>query len=199
MTYSLSSRKTLLPRSLKPGPYTVEADDAVKVDGETLPRRHPSASFGLRSEPEPGIATVYDILVQGAVKFDRRPAIGFRRVIDKHTEVKRTTDRSGQRVDKEWSYYELSDYEYISYQQFKQDALAAGSALRKLGLQKHDRVQICAATSPFWYTVAQGLCKTIAVNEAESQLTDPRRISANYSDSHSIRHTWRRRSLALFG
>jgi long-chain acyl-CoA synthetase len=156
MTPSLSSRETLSPRSLKPGPYTVEADDAVKVDGETLPRRHPSAKSGLRTELEPDIATVYDILFQGAAKFDQRPVIGFRRVVDKHTEVKQTTHRSGQRVDKEWSYYELSDYDYISYEQFKQNALSAGSALRKLGLQKHDRVQIYAATSPFWYTVAQG-------------------------------------------
>jgi long-chain acyl-CoA synthetase len=156
MTYSLSSRETLLPRSLKTGPYTVEADEAVKIDGETLPRRHPSARLGLRSKPEPGIATVYDILIQGAVKFDQRPAIGFRRVVDKHTEVKQTTDRSGQRVDKEWSYCELSDYDYVSYDQFKENALTAGYALRKLGLQKYDRVQIYAATSPFWYTVAQG-------------------------------------------
>jgi long-chain acyl-CoA synthetase len=157
MTYSLTYQEKLLPRSLRPGPYTVEADDAVKVDGETLPCRHPSAKSGLRSEPEPGITTAYDILVQRAEKFGRRPAIGFRRVVGKHAEVKRATDRSGQRVDKEWSYYELSDYEYISYDQFKQNALTAGSALRKLGLQKHDRVQIYAATSPFWYTIAQGL------------------------------------------
>jgi long-chain acyl-CoA synthetase len=95
----------------------VEADDAVKVDGETLARRHPSAKSGLRTELEPGIATVYDIFVQGTVKFGQRPAIGFRRAVGKHAEVKRTIDRSGQRVDKEWSYYELSDYEYISYEQ----------------------------------------------------------------------------------
>jgi long-chain acyl-CoA synthetase len=165
MTFSLLSQEKLLPRSLKPGPYTVEADDAVKVDGETLPRRHPSAKSGLRIELEPGITTVYDVLVQGAVKYGQRPAIGFRRVIDKHTEAKRATNRLGQRVDKEWSYYELSDYEYISYDQFKQNALTAGSALRKLGLQKHDHVQVYATTSPFWYTIAQGLRKTVAVSE----------------------------------
>jgi long-chain acyl-CoA synthetase len=102
MTPSLSLRETLVPRSLKPGPYTVEADDVVKVDGETLPRRHLSAKSGLRTELEPGIATVYDIFVHGAVKFGQRPAIGFRRAVGKHAEVKRTTtDRSGQRVDKE--------------------------------------------------------------------------------------------------
>lgn len=157
MTNMLLPQAKLLPQCIKPGPYTVEAGGAVKVEGETLPRRHPSAEHGLLTEPEPGIASVYDILVRGSETFNQQPAIGFRRVVDRHTEVKQTTDREGKRMEKEWSYSELGEYEYVSYKQFKQNALAAGSALTRLGLQKHDRVEIYATTSPFWYTVAHGL------------------------------------------
>lgn len=153
----------LLPQCTQPGPYTVEADGSVKVDGETIPRRHPFARHGLQNELEPGIATIYDILVRETEKFDQRPNVGFRQVIDEHTEVKQTTAYSGRKVDKEWSYYELSGYEYISYKEFKQNSLIAGSALRKLGLQKHDRVEIYAATSPFWVTVAHGSLRIMKV------------------------------------
>jgi long-chain acyl-CoA synthetase len=159
MTTTPPSQAKLFPRSIRPGPYTVEADDTVKVDGETLPRRHPSAKYGLRSKLGSGITTVYDILIRGAAKFDHSPAIGFRRVNNRHTEVKRTKDHLGQPVDKTWCYFELSEYEYVSYQQLKRNALTAGSALVKLGLRKHDRVEIYAATSPFWFTVAQGCAK----------------------------------------
>ncbi|KFY81266.1 hypothetical protein V500_11568 [Pseudogymnoascus sp. VKM F-4518 (FW-2643)] len=156
MDNSLSQRPALEPRTVKQGPFTVEADGVRPVDGETIPRRHPSAKSELLSQPEPGIATVYDILTRGARKFGKADALGSRKVLGTHVETKKVRDSQGNTVDKDWTYYELADYTYISYLELEQRALQAGAAMRTLGLQRDDRVEIYAATSAFWFTVAHG-------------------------------------------
>lgn len=126
------------------------------MDGETIPRRHPSAKRKLLEQPESGAATVYDILKRSARKFGKASALGSRKVLDTHVETKKVQDGHGGTVDKQWTYYELSDYTYISFVELEQCALRTGAAMRTLGLQRNDRVEIYAATSAFWFTVAHG-------------------------------------------
>lgn len=149
-------RSTLQPRNIKNGPYTVEVEDVAKVDGETIPRRHPLAKDRLHERPEPAVQTIFDILRQAAKKHGHADALGSRRVLDTHTETKKTKDKEGKLVEKQWIYYELSDYSYLSYVQFEQRALLAGMAMRSLGLSQNDRIEIYGATSAFWFTVAHG-------------------------------------------
>lgn len=154
-------RPVLQPRSSKAPPYSVEAAGVAKVAGETIPRRHPSAKDGLLTRPDPSVATVYDILCYGAEKHGNADAAGTRRILNTHVETKKTTttDANGEEhtVEKKWSFYELSDYEYISFVDFKKSALRAGAAMRKLGLEPQDRVEVYGATSLFWFTVAHGM------------------------------------------
>ncbi|OBT61643.1 NRPS-like protein [Pseudogymnoascus sp. 23342-1-I1] len=156
MANSLPNRPALEPRTVKQGPFTVEADGVPPVDGEAIPRRHPSAKHELLSQPEPGVATVYDILTRSARKFGNADALGTRKVLGTHVETKKVRDSQGNNVDKEWTYYELADYTYISFLELEQRALSVGAAMRALGLQRNDRVEIYAATSAFWFTVAHG-------------------------------------------
>jgi long-chain acyl-CoA synthetase len=156
MASSSHPRSPIQPRVLKQGPYTVEPDGAQKVAGETLPRRHPVAKETLLHEPEAGIATVYDILVRSARKFGDADAVGTRKVLDTHTETKKVKNGQGELVDKKWTYYELSDYHYISFNELERRALRVGAAMRKAGLKRNDRIEIYAATSAFWFTVAHG-------------------------------------------
>lgn len=156
MATSLPHRPTLEPRTVKQGPFTVEADGVPHVAGETIPRRHPSAKHALLTRPDPGVATVYDVLTRGARKFGNADALGSRKVLGTHVETKKVRDSQGNSVDKEWTFYELSDYTYISYVELEQRALSAGAAMRALGLQRNDRVEIYAATSAFWFTAAHG-------------------------------------------
>ncbi|KAH7083786.1 hypothetical protein FB567DRAFT_529921 [Paraphoma chrysanthemicola] len=156
MASPLHPRSPIQPRVLKRGPYTVEVDGAQTVAGETLPRRHPVAKNELLHEPEPGVATVYDILMRSARKFGKSDAVGSRKVLDIHTEIKKVANGQGDLLDKKWTYYELSDYHYISFDELKIRALRAGAAMRKAGLKPNDRIEIYAATSAFWFTVAHG-------------------------------------------
>lgn len=131
---SESKLPTLQPRVIKSGPYTVEVEGVAKVDGETIPRRHSVAKERLHERPEPEVQTVLDILRQAAKIHGHAHALGSRRVLDTHTETKKTRDKEGKLIQKQWTYYELSDYSYLSYVEFEQRALLAGMAMRSLGL-----------------------------------------------------------------
>lgn len=52
----------------------------------------------------------------------------------------------GKEVTKNWKYYELSGYHYLSYKEYTKLALEIGCGFRKLGLVKEDRIHIFAAT-----------------------------------------------------
>jgi long-chain acyl-CoA synthetase len=134
---------------VKKGPFTVEASGYEPVEGETIPRRHPASKDKLISRPEEGVATTYDILKRGAKQFGNAKCVGFRRLIKTHIEnkkVKKLVDGVEQEVDKKWTYYELSEYSYLSFIEYERLALQLGAGLRKLGLEKDERLHIFAAT-----------------------------------------------------
>jgi long-chain acyl-CoA synthetase len=114
------------------------------------------AQYRLLEHPEQGVTTVFDILQRSAQKFGAADALGSRRVLRTHVEVKSVPDGHGKTTEKKWTFYELSDYTYISYHELRKRALRAGAAMRLLGLQQGDRVEIYGATSAFWLTVAHG-------------------------------------------
>lgn len=143
----------------KPGPYTAEATGAVKVDGESVPRRTLAAKDRLRSIPAEGVETIYDILRHSASKYGNAKALGSRKLLRTHDEikkVKKTVDGKEEAVDKKWTYFEMSDYRFMTFLEYQQMALRCGAGLRKLGMQKDDRLHIFAATTPYWLAMAHG-------------------------------------------
>jgi len=148
------------PKNYKKPPFTVEVPGVQKKDGETIPRRNVRVKDGLKTRPDPNVATVYDILKWSSDKFGNAKALGKRRLIKMHQEnkkVKKVIDGKEQEVDKKWTYYELSGYEYFSFSEYEQLALKAGCAFRALGLQpRQDRAHLFAATHPFWLAFAHG-------------------------------------------
>ena len=153
--------KTMVPQPkvYKKAPYTVEASGYEKKDGETIPRRNARTKDALKSVPEEGVNTMFDIVKRSSKKFGNAKALGKRRLIQMHEEtkkVKKMVDGKEQEVDKKWSYYELSGYEYYSFVEYEQLTLKIGSALRKMGMQAGDRVHLFAATHPHWLATAHG-------------------------------------------
>lgn len=149
------------PKPYKSPPYTVEAAGATKVDGETIPRRHPAAKDKLRTVPAEGINTVWDLVQSASKKFGNAKALGVRKLIKIHKEtkkIKKRVDGKDVEQDKEWQYYEMGPYEYLSFNEYLALVLKVGSALRGLGLGKGDRLQIFAATSPKWLAMSHGAC-----------------------------------------
>jgi long-chain acyl-CoA synthetase len=153
--------KTLVPqpRSYKRGPFTAEVKGAEKKDGETIPRRNVRTLDELKTVPEPGINTIFDILKRSSEKYGNAKALGKRKLIKLHEEnkkVKKTVDGKETEVDKKWTYYELSGYEYMSFVEYEQMALNIGCGFRALGMQPKDRVHLFAATHPYWLATAHG-------------------------------------------
>ncbi|KAJ4363144.1 long-chain fatty acid-CoA ligase [Neocucurbitaria cava] len=153
--------KKLMPqaRASRAGPYTTEAADAQKVDGETIPRRNLASKDGLRATPTDGVETLYDILRYSSAKYGNAKAAGSRRIVNIHEEtkkIKKMVDGKEQEVDKKWQYFELSPYKYKSFVEFEKIALSVGSALKNLGYGPQDRMHLFAATSMQWLASAHG-------------------------------------------
>ena len=133
----------------KKPPFSVDASGYEKVKGETIPRRNPLAKDKLITKPSSEVETVYDNLRRAATKFGNAKAIGSRKIIKTHVEtkkVKKMVDGKEQEVDKQWTYFELSGYSYMTFIEYEQLALQAGAGLRGLGLQPGDKMHLYGAT-----------------------------------------------------
>ena len=136
-------------KAYKRGPVTVEAPGYEPVEGETIPRRNIKHKDALRSQPNDEISTAFELLKWASAKYGNAKAVGYRKLVKIHTEtkkVKKLVDGKEQEVDKEWTYSELGPYDYMSFVEFEKLSLTLGSAFRKLGLGKGDKIQLFAAT-----------------------------------------------------
>jgi hypothetical protein len=157
--YYRSSGNMTLPKDLKtfnpqPKPYksgvvTVEAQGHERVQGETIPRRNAKCPDALVKSPREGLNTMHDILKYASETFGNAKAMGSRKLVHTHNEVKKIkkiVDGKEQEAEKKWTYFELSGYSYMSFVEFEQLALQLGAGLRKLGLQPGDRLHMFAGT-----------------------------------------------------
>jgi long-chain acyl-CoA synthetase len=131
------------------GPFTVEVAGVPAVEGETIPRRHPAAKDGLVAAPSDDVKTVFDIIKRSADKFGNAKALGTRTIVETHQEakmIKKIVDGQTKEVEKKWTYFELSGYKYLSFVEYEKLVLQIGCGLRKLGLERGDRVHLFAAT-----------------------------------------------------
>ena len=148
-----------LPRPYKTAPTTAEVSGSPKVQGETIPRRNAKCTSALKFTPNGEISTVHDVLGYAANKFGNAMAVGSRKLIKVHNEVKKVkkmVDGKETLVDKTWQYFELSEYTYMSFVEFERLALQIGRGLRKLGLEPGDRLHLFAQTHPHWQASAHG-------------------------------------------
>ena len=137
------------PKMTAKPPFSVEASGYTKNDGETIPRRNPLAKDKLVTVPSDDVTTVYENLRRSAAKFGNGKAMGWRKLIKTHTEtkkVKKLVDGKEQEVDKKWTYFEMSGYNYITFNEYEKMALSVGSGLRGRGLEKDDRIHLFGAT-----------------------------------------------------
>ncbi|KAL9100291.1 MAG: hypothetical protein Q9163_004309 [Psora crenata] len=151
--------RTVYPRMMESGPFSVEASGYNPVKGETIPRRHPDSKDKLVESPSADVKTIFDILKWSANNFGNAKALGTRKLLKTHQEtkkVKKTVDGKTEEVEKKWSYFEMGDYSYRSFVEYEKLCLQLGCGLRKLGLVKGDRLHLFAATSAHWLAMSHG-------------------------------------------
>ncbi|KAK5994974.1 Acyl-CoA synthetase FUM16 [Cladobotryum mycophilum] len=138
-------------------PFTIEAPGYEKIPGETIPRRHPEAKDGLINRPHDDVFTVFDIVRRSAREFPNHTAVGSRKLIKLHNEVKKVPKNvDGQviEVEKKWQFFELSGFSFISYKDYQTLVLQLGSGLRQLGLTSDAKLHIFASTSVPWMSMS---------------------------------------------
>ncbi|KAJ9659853.1 long-chain fatty acid-CoA ligase [Neophaeococcomyces mojaviensis] len=183
---------TVQPYMYRKGPFSVDASGYEVKKGETIPRRNRHARDELIAKPSAEVSTIYENFRRAAAKFGNAKAIGTRRIVKTHVEnkkVKKMIDGKEQEVDKKWTYFELSGYEYMSFVEYEQLALAAASGLRNLGLQKDDKMHLYGATSAHW------LC----MSHAASAQSMPIVTAYDSLGEEGLRHSLKQAgSLAIF-
>jgi long-chain acyl-CoA synthetase len=147
----------LIPRMTAKGPFTVEVPGQEPIEGETPVRRHPLAVNGLYTKINDDITTVYELVRASVAKFGDAKCMGSRKLVRTHLDkkmVKKVVNGEEREVEKTWTFFEMSPYEYISYIDYERLTHQLGAGLRKLGLVRGDRVHIFAATSQNWLAMA---------------------------------------------
>lgn len=146
------------------------------VKGESRIRRSIFSMNELLVRPSPDVNTVYDILTRSYKLYGSKKAFASRKILQVHTKNKELTKIIGGKeikVQKDWMYYELGHFEYISYIEFYEKVHNIGSGLRSLGFLKNDRVSIYAATSLEWLTIAFScISQTLTIVAAYDTLKD---------------------------
>ncbi|KAB5583112.1 hypothetical protein GE09DRAFT_946832 [Coniochaeta sp. 2T2.1] len=180
-------------------PYTVEAPGYKPVAGETIPRRHPKAKNGLVTRPAPDVGTTFELLSRSAKKYPDNRAIGQRTLIKTHvelTKVPKIVDGQVEQVEKEWTYFELSDYKFLTYREYEARLLQLGAGLRKLGIAPQDKIHLFASTSANWLAMSHAASSqsmivvtaydTLGESGVQHSMvqTEP---SAIYTDPHLLR------------
>ncbi|KAJ5907485.1 Long-chain-fatty-acid--CoA ligase 1 [Penicillium taxi] len=149
----------LQPRMSKKGPFSVEVPGVQRVEGETIPRRHPAAKNGLVLRPSEDVSTTYENFRRSARLFGNNKAVATRRLIKTHVEtkkVKKIVDGVETEVDKKWTYFELSGYTYKTFLEYEKLCLELGAGLRKLGLERDSKIHLYGATSAHWLAMSHG-------------------------------------------
>lgn len=142
-------QEALLPKMHKKPPFSFEVTDVEKVPGETLPRRNIRCKDGLITQPDPSVRTIYDVVTYAVKKFGDAKCIGTRKVLKVHKEtkmVKKVVNGVERDVPKEWSYFELSPYSFLTFVEFQAHISTLGAGLKKIGMETGDRIHLYGAT-----------------------------------------------------
>ena len=131
------------------GPGSVEVGSEPK-QGEGKARRNYLVAEGeLAARPMEGMDTVYDVLSYIDRTYGDKNAIGYRDIVDTHVEEKEVTKVVGGKEVKEmkkWSYFELSEFKYLTFAELRKNSEALGRGLADFGVKKGDVFNIYSAT-----------------------------------------------------
>ncbi|CED85600.1 Acyl-CoA synthetase [Phaffia rhodozyma] len=142
--------------------------DLTPSKGETKTRRSYCVK-DLVTQPLPGINTTLDVVNYAAQKSPNARGFGIRPVLDTITETKQITkmvDGQPHVESKDWKFFRLGEYQWITYLEFKQRINKIGTGLYELGLGKRENgesgfVNIYSMTCLHWQMMAQA-CASIS-------------------------------------
>ncbi|WVF71214.1 hypothetical protein IAT40_006014 [Kwoniella sp. CBS 6097] len=139
--------------------WEVDADKP-KPDGETRIRRAYCIK-DLVTQPAPGIDTVHDVMLYAAKTHGSKKGFAARdieKVISEDKEVTKMVGGKPQKQTKTWSYFKLSPFNWMTYEEALQRVKEIGAGLRELegeDVREQKFFNIYGQTSRNWMLVAQ--------------------------------------------
>lgn len=124
--------------------------------GETAPRRRTAQKAAAVTVPVGYKGTnLREYIEESVALHGKRKCMGWRELVDIHVEkkkIKKTIDGEEQEVEKEWTFYEYSPYQYQTYAEVLDTVKLYAHGLVKIGLRpdQQDKLHIFAATSHKW-------------------------------------------------
>jgi long-chain acyl-CoA synthetase len=127
--------------------YTIEVGPKQPNGGRI--RRNVLAQEGIYRIPTPNTHTLYDVLQNSAKIFATRNAFGYRELetmVEEEKEVTKIIDGVETKQMKKWSYFQMSEYKYVTFGEAGQLVHDIGAGFKYLGLQAKSKVEIFAPT-----------------------------------------------------
>lgn len=132
--------------------------------GETAPRRNVHAKAGPWKYPgqNPDCDTIWNLFKHACKENSPHKAMGWRNLIKTYNEVKKVPkkiDGKIEQVDKTWTYFEYSGFEYITYSELLALITDYAAGLLSLGIEPQGKeyFHIYAQTSAPWFQTALAL------------------------------------------
>ncbi|QSL66160.1 hypothetical protein MERGE_000535 [Pneumocystis wakefieldiae] len=142
------------------------------VKGESRIRRSIFSMNELLVRPSPDVNTVYDILTRSYKLYGSKKAFASRKILQVHTKNKELTKIIGGKeikVQKDWMYYELGHFEYISYIEFYEKF----QFMQRQGMYCHRLIIALIFFSLEWLTIAFScISQTLTIVAAYDTLKD---------------------------
>ncbi|KAJ2384170.1 long-chain fatty acid-CoA ligase, partial [Coemansia sp. RSA 2559] len=129
-------------------------------DTETPTRRFHTTADEIVDCADHGITDIYSALLHANKTRPDNDILGKRDVIGIVTENKTVQHKVNGKMEsqnKQWSYFKLGEYKWMTYSQMADYTKDLGAGFRKLGLESKGRVLIYAPTSREWQVCAFGV------------------------------------------
>ncbi|KAG9308664.1 hypothetical protein JVU11DRAFT_11621 [Chiua virens] len=136
----------------------------VPSDGEGAVRRLAIASEKLVTRPFEGIDVIPDVIAYAARVHGNRNAVGWRttvRIHEEEKEVKKMVAGKEVTETKKWKYFELSEYQYLSFTDVQTQVSELARGLLHHNIGKEDVFNIYAQTSVNWQLMSHA-CMAIS-------------------------------------
>lgn len=131
-------------------------------ENEGAPRRNSLVPDGSLKKPRDfECTTVYEMVTEFCKRHSNNNAMSWRNLIDVHTKTKKINkmiNGKSVEVEKNWFYYELSDYQYMTFNELNDCMIQIGRGLVSMGLKPNsdDKLHIFASTSHKWMKMYLG-------------------------------------------
>jgi long-chain acyl-CoA synthetase len=103
----------------------------------------------LIKKPAENVETLFDVFAHASNKFKDHRGFGYRTLqgtIKTTKQVTKIVDGQETTVEKVWTYFQLSDYNYYTYREAFDVVKTIGFGLAHLGYMKNDKLQVAAST-----------------------------------------------------